>query len=206
MKKLLIAASQDSMLLAKVTAIEEAKDLASLSLDELIRNLKVYEMVLDNGGVGSKTTKEKIKCVALKAKVTREETSDDNDSQDGSDEDIDEEEAGAFNLLAKNFCGESSKLKGACYNYGIEGHFANKCRKPKENKSFMGGSWSDSEDGNELQNDATCIMYINSQEVVYKPSSSNIDLNIIDLKKENEELLKFNKDFAITFEKLLNKK
>ncbi|GKC56176.1 hypothetical protein Tco_1083774 [Tanacetum coccineum] len=36
---------------AKVTAIEEAKDLATLPLDELIRNLKVYEMVLDNDGV-----------------------------------------------------------------------------------------------------------------------------------------------------------
>ncbi|GKB90571.1 DUF4219 domain-containing protein [Tanacetum coccineum] len=33
---------------AKVTAIEEAKDMATLPLDELIGNLKVYEMVLDN--------------------------------------------------------------------------------------------------------------------------------------------------------------
>ncbi|GKA25455.1 hypothetical protein Tco_0711564 [Tanacetum coccineum] len=49
-------------------------------------------------------------------------------------------------------------------------------------------------------------MAINSQEVVSKPSSSNNDLNIIDLQKENEELLKFNKDFAKTFEKLLNEK
>ncbi|GJZ86912.1 hypothetical protein Tco_0658522 [Tanacetum coccineum] len=89
MKKLLIAASQYSMLLANVMAIEEAKDLASLSLDELIGNLKVYEMVLDNDGVGSKTTKEKVKCLALKAKVTREETSDDNDRVIGSDVEID---------------------------------------------------------------------------------------------------------------------
>ncbi|GKD90511.1 hypothetical protein Tco_1366018, partial [Tanacetum coccineum] len=36
---------------AKVTAIEEAKDLATLPLDELIGNLKVYEMVLDNDGL-----------------------------------------------------------------------------------------------------------------------------------------------------------
>ncbi|GJZ32205.1 DUF4219 domain-containing protein [Tanacetum coccineum] len=65
---------------AKVTAIEEAKDLATLPLDELIGNLKVYEMVLDNDDVGSKTTKEKVKSLALKAKVTREQTSDDSDS------------------------------------------------------------------------------------------------------------------------------
>ncbi|GJU75254.1 hypothetical protein Tco_1272324 [Tanacetum coccineum] len=91
MKKLSIAGSQDLMLLAKVTAIEEAKDLATLPLDELIGNLKVYEIVLDNHGIGSKTTKEKVKSLALKAKVTKEQTSDDSDSQGGSDEDIDEQ-------------------------------------------------------------------------------------------------------------------
>ncbi|GJZ39306.1 zf-CCHC domain-containing protein [Tanacetum coccineum] len=89
---------------AKVTAIKEAKDLATLPLDKLIRNLKIYEMVLDNDGVPTKTTKEKVKSLALKAKVTREQTSDDSDSQDGNDEDVDEEEeAEAFNLMAKNF-------------------------------------------------------------------------------------------------------
>ncbi|GJX66252.1 hypothetical protein Tco_0300595 [Tanacetum coccineum] len=39
--------------------------------------------------------------------------------------------------------------------------------------------------------------------VVSKPSSSNYDLNYIDLQKENEELLKFNKDFT---KKLLKEK
>ncbi|GJY66073.1 zf-CCHC domain-containing protein [Tanacetum coccineum] len=112
----------------------------------------------------------------FKAKVTKEQTSDDSNSQGGSDEDMDEEEeeVKAFNLLARNFCkffrkgsrfgrrnrfgnngnrfgkgrgnnfrnkgGESSKAKGACYNCGIEGHFASKCRKPKENKAFIGGA------------------------------------------------------------------
>nr|GEU30759.1 hypothetical protein [Tanacetum cinerariifolium] len=135
---------------AKVMAIKEAKDLGTLPLDELIGNLKVYEIVLDNDGVTSKTTKEKVK--------------------------------------------------------SIEGHFASECRKPKENKAFMGGAWSDIEDDDEQPNDATCLMAIESQEVVSKPSSSNNDLNIIDLQKENEEFLKFNKDFAKTFEKLLNEK
>ncbi|GJX62296.1 retrovirus-related pol polyprotein from transposon TNT 1-94 [Tanacetum coccineum] len=87
---------------AKVTVIEEAKDLAKLLLDELIGNLKVYEMVLDNDGVGSKTTKEKVKSLAL---------SDDRYSQGGSDEDIDEEVVEAFNLLARNFCKDKHVLK-----------------------------------------------------------------------------------------------
>ncbi|GKA34261.1 hypothetical protein Tco_0720690, partial [Tanacetum coccineum] len=89
---------------AKVTAIEEAKDLAILPLDELIRNLKVYKMVSDNDRVGSKTTKEKVTSLGLKAKITREQTSDDSDSQGGSDKDMDEEEVEAFNLLSRNFC------------------------------------------------------------------------------------------------------
>ncbi|GKF38299.1 hypothetical protein Tco_0118360, partial [Tanacetum coccineum] len=190
-------------------------------LDNLIGNLKVYEMVLNNDGIASKTTKEKVKSLALKAKVTREQTSDDSDSQGDSDEDVDEEEeeAEAFNLKARNFrkgnrfgCGnrfsngtnrfgrgcensfgnkggESSKKKGACYNYGIEFHFTSECRKPKENKAFVGGAWSDSEDDDEHQNVATCLMEIDSQEVVSKSSSSNNDLDIINLQKENEELL-----------------
>ncbi|GJX32802.1 zf-CCHC domain-containing protein [Tanacetum coccineum] len=179
---------------AKMTAIEEAKDLATLPLDELIGKLKVYEMVLDNDGAASKTTKEK----------------------GGSDEDVDEEEeAETFNLLARNFrkffrkgnqfgrrnrfgndgnrfskgCGnrfgnkgcERSKQKEACYNCGTEGHFVSEFRKPKENKAFIRGAWSDSEDGDEHKNDATCLM-------------------------ENEELLKFNKNFVKTFEKLLYEK
>nr|GEV58421.1 transposase, Ptta/En/Spm, transposase, Tnp1/En/Spm-like protein [Tanacetum cinerariifolium] len=114
---------------AKVTEIEEAKYLATLPFDELIRNLKVCEMVLDNDGIESNTTKEKLNSLALKAKVTMEKTSDDSDSQGGSDEDVDEEEAGAFNLMARNFY-------------------------------------------------------------------------IVDLQKANEELLRFNKDFTKTFEKL----
>ncbi|GKB30016.1 hypothetical protein Tco_0869417, partial [Tanacetum coccineum] len=125
---------------------------------------------INNDGVASKTTKEKIKSLALKAKVTREQTSD--DSEGGYDEEVDDEEAEAFNLMARNFreffCkgnrfrqgnrfgngtnrfgtgrgnrfgnkgGESSKKRAACYNYWIEDHFASECRKPKENKAFVG--------------------------------------------------------------------
>ncbi|GJU88778.1 hypothetical protein Tco_1301201 [Tanacetum coccineum] len=60
-------------------------------------------MVLDNDGVGTKTTKEKVKSLALKAKVTREQTSDDSDSQGESDEDINKKEAESFNLMGRNF-------------------------------------------------------------------------------------------------------
>ncbi|GKE65320.1 UBN2 domain-containing protein, partial [Tanacetum coccineum] len=187
---------------AKVTVIKEAKDVATLPLDELIGNLKVYEMILENDGVVSKTTKKKVKYLAVKAKITQEQTSDGSDSQGGSvedlDEDLDEEEAKAFNLIAKNFChrndfgnkgGEISRQNQGFYNCGEEGHFIGECPKPKENKAFVGGAWSDSEDGNKPQNDTTCLIAIDSQEVLSKPSSSNNDLDIIDLQKENEEIL-----------------
>ncbi|GKB97684.1 hypothetical protein Tco_0983821 [Tanacetum coccineum] len=168
---------------SKVTAIKEAKDLATLPLNELVGNLKVYEMILENDGVVSKTiTKEKVKSLALKAKVTMEKTSDDGnrfrrDNRFGN-------EANRFGRGRENCFGnkggENSKQKGAYCNYGIEGHFASDCRKPKENKAFVGGAWSDSEDGDEPHNDAACHMSIESQEVVSKPSNSNYDLNIID--------------------------
>ncbi|GJS68965.1 retrovirus-related pol polyprotein from transposon TNT 1-94 [Tanacetum coccineum] len=64
---------------ANVMTIEEAKDFATLPLDELIGNRKVYEMILENDGVTSKTTNKKVKSLALKAKVAREQTSDDSD-------------------------------------------------------------------------------------------------------------------------------
>ncbi|GKB17068.1 hypothetical protein Tco_0850991 [Tanacetum coccineum] len=141
-------------------------------------------------------------------------SSGDSDSQGDSDEDVyEEEEAEVFSLMARNFRKffRNGNWFGRNNRFGngtnrIEGHIASECRKPKENKAFVGGAWSDSEDSDEHQNDATCIMAIDSQEVVSKPSSSNYDLNITDLQKENEELLKFNKNFTKTFEKLLNEK
>ncbi|GJR07320.1 hypothetical protein Tco_0530304 [Tanacetum coccineum] len=151
---------------ANVMAIKEAKDLATLPLDELVENLKVYKMILENDGVGSKTTKEKVKSLALKAKVTREQTSDDSDSQGGSDEDINEEEAEAFNLMDRNFRKLFCKGFGRGNQFGNGGNRFVSVQKPKGNKAFVGGAWSDSKDGNEHQNDATCLMEIDSQEIV----------------------------------------
>ncbi|GJS11562.1 hypothetical protein Tco_0368358 [Tanacetum coccineum] len=85
----------------KVTVIEETKDLATLPLDELIGNLKFYEMVLENDDEVSKTTKEKVKALVLKSKVTREKTSDDSYSKEVGDKDKGEDEE--FNFKERNF-------------------------------------------------------------------------------------------------------
>ncbi|GJS89182.1 hypothetical protein Tco_0771818 [Tanacetum coccineum] len=46
---------------AKMTAIKKAKDLATLPIDELIGNLKVYEMILASDGVASAPIKKREK-------------------------------------------------------------------------------------------------------------------------------------------------
>ncbi|GJT12542.1 hypothetical protein Tco_0859584 [Tanacetum coccineum] len=67
----------------KVTTIEESKDLSTLPLDELISNLKVYEVVLEKDSEISNSKKEKYKSLAFKArKVLSEEETSFSDSED----------------------------------------------------------------------------------------------------------------------------
>ncbi|GJT51682.1 retrovirus-related pol polyprotein from transposon TNT 1-94 [Tanacetum coccineum] len=81
---------------AKVTAIEESKDLTSLSLDELIGNLKVYEMIIKKDSEIVKAKVER-KSIPLKAK---KESSDEECSTSGSK---DEEYAMAVRDFKKFF-------------------------------------------------------------------------------------------------------
>ncbi|GKD27554.1 hypothetical protein Tco_1233768 [Tanacetum coccineum] len=53
---------------AKVMAIEDSKDLSSLSLDKLIGNLKIHEVVMEKDSKIYKGKKERVKSIALKAK------------------------------------------------------------------------------------------------------------------------------------------
>nr|GEX09916.1 UBN2 domain-containing protein [Tanacetum cinerariifolium] len=53
----------------KVMAIKESKYLLTLSLDELIGNLKVYEVVSEKDYEASKNKEERYKSLALKAKM-----------------------------------------------------------------------------------------------------------------------------------------
>ncbi|GKB23027.1 hypothetical protein Tco_0862428 [Tanacetum coccineum] len=177
----------------KVTAIEEAKDLATLPFDELMGNLKVYEMVLASDGVASKPIKEKCMPIALKANVIKGQTSNDSVCQDVSDKDEDEEEE--FNSIVKNLwklfkkgnrferenCfgnggdrfdrghGNRNKVVGSsrgkrnCYGCGSKNHFIDDYPKAKMNKAFFGGAWSDSKDGDQMGKDATCLMVIGLQ-------------------------------------------
>ncbi|GJW18698.1 hypothetical protein Tco_0026134 [Tanacetum coccineum] len=98
----------------KVTTIEKSKDLSSLALDELINNLKVQEVVMKKDSEIYKGKKERVKSIALKSK---KESSDDETSTSGSD---DEE----YVMAVRNFKKFSRR----------KGRFVRQPR--EENKSF----------------------------------------------------------------------
>ncbi|GKA13639.1 zf-CCHC domain-containing protein [Tanacetum coccineum] len=183
---------------AKVIAIEESKDLSSLALDELIGNLKVHKVVMEKDFKIYKGKKERVKSIALNAK---KESSDDETSTSRSD---DEEYAMAvenFKMFfrrkgkfvrqpreeKKSFRQRDDK-KGKndrkCFRCGDPNHLIADCPKPsrnKDQKAFIGGSWSDSEnDAEDKTNDETCLMAQSSNEVnlnssYYSDNASSLD-------------------------------
>nr|GEY11325.1 zf-CCHC domain-containing protein/UBN2 domain-containing protein [Tanacetum cinerariifolium] len=68
----------------KVTDIEESKDLTSLSLDELIGNLKVYEVIIMKDSEMVKGKREQNRSLALKAK--KKSSDEDSLTSDSEDE------------------------------------------------------------------------------------------------------------------------
>ncbi|GJS69017.1 hypothetical protein Tco_0701858 [Tanacetum coccineum] len=122
---------------------EESKDLTSLSLDELIGNLKVHEMIIKKDSEIVKA-KVKRKYLALKAK---KESSDEECSTSGSK---DEEYTMAVRDFKKFFKRrDPNNLIGECP----------KPPRDKNQRAFVGGSWSDSgEENDEKIQDETCLV------------------------------------------------
>ncbi|GKA13248.1 zf-CCHC domain-containing protein [Tanacetum coccineum] len=177
---------------ANVTMIEDSKDLTSLSLDELIGNLKVHEMIIKKDSEIVKAKGER-KSLTLKAK---KESSDEESSTSGSDEESstsgseEEEYAMAVKDFKKFFKrkgryarqprndkktfqrsrdDKNGKSDRKCFRCGDPNHLIEECPKPPKDKSqraFIGGSWSDSgEEDDEKTKDETYLMAQVSSEV-----------------------------------------
>ncbi|GJR98336.1 putative ribonuclease H-like domain-containing protein [Tanacetum coccineum] len=54
----------------------------------------------------------------------------------------------------------STRRERSCYGCGSKNHFVDDCSKAKMKKAFVGGTWSDSDDDDQIKKDATCIMAI----------------------------------------------
>ncbi|GKD08087.1 zf-CCHC domain-containing protein, partial [Tanacetum coccineum] len=161
---------------AKVTTIEESKDLTSLSLDELIGNLKVHEMIIKKDSEIVKAKGER-KSLAPKAK------------KESSDEECltsrceDEEYAMAVRDFKKFFKrrgrfviqphnnkktfqrsrdDKNCKSDRKCLRCGDPNHLIGECPKPpkdKNQRAFFRGSWSDSgKEDDEKAKDETCLV------------------------------------------------
>ncbi|GJR38450.1 hypothetical protein Tco_0958455 [Tanacetum coccineum] len=189
----------------KVTTIEESKDLTSLSFDELIRNLKVHEMIIKKDFEIVKS-KGEMRSLALKAK---RESSDEECSTSRSE---DEEYAMAVRDFKKFFKrrgkfvrqpqndkktfqrsrdDKNDKGDRKCFRCGDPNHLIGEYPKPprdKNQRAFVGGSWSDSgEEDDEKVKGETCLVAQASNEVCsYSSYFSDENSSIDDLALDNE--------------------
>nr|GEV75814.1 zf-CCHC domain-containing protein/DUF4219 domain-containing protein/UBN2 domain-containing protein [Tanacetum cinerariifolium] len=151
----------------KVTAIEESKDLTSLSLDELISNIKVYEVIIKKDSKMVKGKREQSRSLGLKAK---KESSDEESSTSDSEY---EEYAMALRDFKKFFKrggrfvrqprderksfqrskdDKNGKSERKCFRCRDPNHLIKEYPKPprsKNQRAFVGGTWSDSDEDEE---------------------------------------------------------
>ncbi|GJX28663.1 hypothetical protein Tco_0236742 [Tanacetum coccineum] len=161
---------------AKVMAIEESKDLASLSLDELIRNLKVHEMIIKKDFEIFKAKRER-RSFALKAK---KESSDEECSTSISKykeyvmvvRDFKKffKRRGRFvrqpqnnkKTFQRSRDNKNDKSDRKCFRCGDPNHLIGEFPKPpkdKNQRAFVGGSWSDSiQEDDEKAKVKTCLV------------------------------------------------
>nr|GEX86107.1 zf-CCHC domain-containing protein/UBN2 domain-containing protein [Tanacetum cinerariifolium] len=151
-------------LIPNVTAIEESKDLISLSLDEPIGNLKVYEVIIKKESEMVKGKREQSRSLAMKAK--KESSDDDSSTSDSKDEEYGmavrdfnkffkrrgkyvrqpRDEKKSFQRSKDDKNGKSERK---CFRYRDPNHLIRECPKPPRNynqRSFVKGTWSDSDE------------------------------------------------------------
>ncbi|GJX58800.1 retrovirus-related pol polyprotein from transposon TNT 1-94 [Tanacetum coccineum] len=137
---------------AKVTAIEDSKNLTTLSLDELIENLKVYEEEVSDEDSSSSDSEDEEYAMAVKefkkffkrrGRFARQPRGDRKTFQRSRNDGYD-------------------KSERKCFRCGDPNHFIGECSKPPKNtdqRAFIGGVWSDNgEDEVEKTKDEACLV------------------------------------------------
>nr|GFA04572.1 zf-CCHC domain-containing protein/UBN2 domain-containing protein [Tanacetum cinerariifolium] len=181
---------------ANVMVIAELKDLSSLALDELIGNLKKESC--DDKTLTSGSDDEEYDMVVRnfkkffrrKDKFVRQPR----------------EEKKSFQKRDK----KKGKSDQKCFRCGDPNHLIGDCPKPprnKDQKAFIGGSWSDSEnDAKDKTNYETCLMAQSSNEVTlnssyYSDNASSLNDDSMQMEYDNlcEIILKIiNKNKILT--------
>ncbi|GKE02322.1 hypothetical protein Tco_1390305, partial [Tanacetum coccineum] len=147
----------------------------TLLLDELISNLKVYEAVLEKDSDAFENKKEKYKSLALIAKKVS------SDEEASSSDNEDEEYAMSLKDFKKFFRrrgkfsrqphddkkafrkakeDKKGKVDRKCLKCGDPNNFISDCPKDSYNdqKIFVRGSWSNSDEDVDLKKDVICLM------------------------------------------------
>nr|GFA77440.1 zf-CCHC domain-containing protein/DUF4219 domain-containing protein/UBN2 domain-containing protein [Tanacetum cinerariifolium] len=146
---------------AKVTGIEESKDLTSLSLDELIGNLKVYEAKKESSDEDCSASDSKDEEYAMAIKEFKKFF-----RRRGRFVIQPRDERKSFQRSRNDKNGKSERKWFRC---GDLNHLIEECPKllrSNNQRAFIGGAWSDSgEDEKEKAKDETCLVAQASNEI-----------------------------------------
>ncbi|GJT72648.1 hypothetical protein Tco_1031934 [Tanacetum coccineum] len=158
----------------KVTAIEESKDLTSQSLDELIGNLKIYEVITKKDFEMVKGKREQNRSLALKAK--KESSNEDSLTSDSEDKE--------YTMVVRDFK-KFFKTRGRLVRQPHDERKSSKRNKDDKNGKR---SWSDSyEDEEEKTKDEKCLTAKASNVVLPETEFFSDDQSSLDEKDLDSE-------------------
>ncbi|GKE97210.1 hypothetical protein Tco_1582065, partial [Tanacetum coccineum] len=162
----------------KVMDIEESKDLTSLSLDELIGILKVYEAKKESSDEDSSASDKEDEEYAMamrdfkkffkrRGRFIRQPRDERKSSQRNKDD-------------------KNGKSERKCFRCGDPNHLIGEFPKQSRNynqRAFVGGTWSDSdEDKEEKTKDENCLMAKASNEILFETKFFSNDLSSLEEK------------------------